>query len=81
MGKLSAADARQNFADLLNRTAYNKERTVITRRGKGVAALVPLEDLKLLEELENMISSEEIRKTLGDPNILTWTDFKKDIGM
>ena len=57
MSSLTASKARQEFADLLNRVAYKGERILIERNGKDVAALVPVEDLTLLEEL-----TEEERK-------------------
>jgi antitoxin (DNA-binding transcriptional repressor) of toxin-antitoxin stability system len=37
------------------------ERVVVHRRGKAVAALIPLEDLALLEELEEQKDIEEYR--------------------
>ncbi len=49
MTTLSTVKARENFSDPVNRSAYGKERVVLTRRGKGVVAVVPIEDLKLLE--------------------------------
>ena len=51
MAELSTVDARERFADLLNRVAYGKERIVLMRRGKAVAAMIPLEDLRRLEAL------------------------------
>jgi prevent-host-death family protein len=39
------AEAKRRFSELLGRVQYAKERVVITKRGKAVAALVPLEDL------------------------------------
>ena len=35
----------------MNRAAYGKERTVVSRRGKDLAAVIPIEDLRLLERL------------------------------
>ena len=45
---MTTAKARDHFADLLNRTAYGKERVVLTRHGKPVVAVVPVEDLVLM---------------------------------
>jgi prevent-host-death family protein len=47
------AEARGRFADLLSRVAYRGERVVITRHGKPLAALIPADDLELLERLED----------------------------
>jgi prevent-host-death family protein len=43
--------AKSEFTDVVNRAAKAKEQTVLSRRGKGIAAIVPIEDLKLLEHL------------------------------
>ncbi len=53
MNRLNASEAREGFADLLNRVAYRGERIVLHRRGKDVAAIVSVEDLELLERLED----------------------------
>jgi prevent-host-death family protein len=45
MRKLSTGDARERFAEIVNEAAYADKRTVITRRGKEVAAVVPITDL------------------------------------
>lgn len=52
MAHLPASKARDGFADTINRVAYGKERVVLRRRGKEVAAVVPIDDLRLLEKLE-----------------------------
>ena len=69
MNMISTVKARKNFSDLVNRSAYGKERVVVTRRGKGVVALVPIEDLKLLEAIEDRLDLEDVEKALADPEI------------
>jgi len=49
----STSAARGSFADMLNRAAYGKERVVVTRRGKPLAAIVPMEDMAVLDALAN----------------------------
>jgi prevent-host-death family protein len=61
MAMLEATKAKDTFGDTLNRAAYGKERIILTRRGKPIAALVPLEDIALLNELENQADAEEVR--------------------
>ena len=56
--------ARQGFADTINRAAYGKERVVVRRRGKEIAAVVPIDDLRLLEELEDRIDLADARAAL-----------------
>jgi prevent-host-death family protein len=51
MAHVSVSKARQEFPDLVNRAAYGKERIVVSRRGKDLAAVIPIDDLRLLERL------------------------------
>jgi prevent-host-death family protein len=53
MTEIGVADIRANLADVINRVAYGGERIVLQRRGKRVLAVVPMEDLALIEEMEN----------------------------
>jgi prevent-host-death family protein len=62
---LEVTDARQKLADTINRVAYGKERILLRRRGKDMAALVPVEDLALLEELEDRSDVEAARAALA----------------
>lgn len=66
MTKLTTTAAREAFSDVVNRAAYGKERVLLTRRGKGLVAVVPVEDLELLEHLEDRIDVDEARKALAD---------------
>lgn len=48
MIKMTTVEARENFSDLINKAAYGNERVVLTRRGKALAAVIPLADLNEL---------------------------------
>lgn len=50
---MNTLEAKEQFADLINRVAHSKERIVLTRRGKEIAAIVPLEDLKTLQQSQD----------------------------
>lgn len=58
--RMTAQEARDGFADALNRVAYGRDRVVVERRGKPVAAIVSLYDLKCLEEIEAREDAEDI---------------------
>lgn len=58
---LSASDARENLAELVNQVAYGSQRVVIARRGRAIAALIPIEDLRKLELLEKKGRDESDR--------------------
>jgi len=81
---LNSTDARDRLADVLNRVAYAKDRVRITRRGKEVAAVVPIEDLELIERLEDEIDIREAKKALADVKkhgTIPWEKVKKDLGL
>ena len=45
-GKVSTMDVRQRIGDLLNRVALRHDEFIIERKGKPLAALVPVERLE-----------------------------------
>jgi len=61
MTRLAAQKVQENFSDTLDRVVDKKERIILHRQGKNVAALVPVEDLVLLEELEDRLDVEDFR--------------------
>jgi prevent-host-death family protein len=71
MTRLNVSKAREEFPELVNRAAYGKERTIVSRRGKDLAAVIPMEDLHLLERLarEEMdrLDIESARAALAEP--------------
>ena len=66
METLNTSDARERLAEVLNRVAYAKDRVRITRRGKEIAAVVPIEDLELIEKLEDKIDLQEAEEALAE---------------
>ncbi len=84
MDRINATEARDNLADILNRVAYGKDRVLITRRGKDLVALVPIEDLALIERLEDEIDVQEAKKALADARkhgTIPWEQAKKELGL
>ena len=47
---IDVADAKKRLSELMSRVAYNRERFLVQRRGKPMAALVSAEDLLILEQ-------------------------------
>ena len=64
MVRIAASEAREDFAETINRVVYRGERVVLHRRGKNLAAIVPIADLELLEAIEDSIDVEAARKAL-----------------
>ena len=68
MATLTAVKARATFSDVVSQVAYEKERIVLTRNGKPMVAVVPVEDLRLLESIEDRADIEAALSVLADPN-------------
>jgi len=78
------SEAREHFATIVNQVAYGGERVRLTRHGKAVAAVVPIEDLDFLEDLEDEIDLELVREALADPENQTTIpldEVKRQLGL
>ena len=78
---IGVAEIRDNFADALNRVMYQGERIVLERRGKGVAVLVSMDDLALLEHYEDQFDIAEAKKALAEGGIVPLEDIESRLGM
>ena len=65
--KISTADARKKFSNIVNRVAFGKESIILTRRGEELAALVGIDELRLLQELEDRIDIADAVKAFKEP--------------
>ena len=84
MGQVSTVNARKQISEVINRAAFGKERMILTRRGKEVAAVVPIEDVKVLEALEDRIDLEDARAALVEAKgkrTIPWGKLKKELGL
>src|SRR5438477_9250539 len=78
---MSVKTIRDNLADAINRVAYAGERVVLTRKRKGVAALVSMEDLARLQRLEDEADVRAARKALKEKGSVPFADIKKRLGI
>ena len=88
MATITAREARACFSDLINRAAYAKERVMITRKGRKMAAIIPMElyDLldSVLEEFEYSKDVEKARAALAEverEGTVSWDKVKSDLGI
>ncbi|MEW5913108.1 MAG: type II toxin-antitoxin system Phd/YefM family antitoxin [Thermodesulfobacteriota bacterium] len=75
---------RQGASAVLSRVEYGGERVAVTRHGKPVAAVVPLEDLEALEALEDALDLAQAKKALAEARkkgSLSWAQVKKELGL
>ena len=76
----TTSTARAEFADLVNRAEYAGERTVVHRRKKPVAAIVPIEDLELIERYEDELDLRLVKRVRREKTI-PWEKVKKELGL
>ena len=85
--EFTTSEAREKFADLIEQVYFHKERLILTRRGKKAVALIPIEDLELLqsfedeEDAQDIKDMEEAKKQQGDQPLIPWEQVKADLGL
>lgn len=77
--RYTTSTARTQFADIINRAEYAGERTIVHRRNKAVAAVVPIDDLELIERYEDELDRRLIRKARKEKS-LPWEQVEKELG-
>jgi prevent-host-death family protein len=70
---MSAAEARENLAELINRVAYGDERIVLTRHGKALVAMVSIDDLEALDRYQDYLDGQ-----LADE---AWEEYQREGGI
>ena len=81
MTRVSMTKARQDFTDIANRVMYGSERICIEKNNKPAVAVVPIEDLELIEALEDKIDVQAALKALKEPGFITLKALKKKLGI
>jgi prevent-host-death family protein len=82
--EFTTREARNNMAEIINSAAFGHERIVLTRRGKGLVAVVPIEDLEVLERIEDMEDLRAVEAALADPENrkrIPWEEVKKALNL
>jgi prevent-host-death family protein len=65
--KVSTIEVRQRIGDLLNRVALRHDEFVIERKGKPLAALVPVERLEQMRRFARRHALDFFEKRRGTP--------------
>lgn len=58
---ISLVNLRKSLGNIIDRASIARERTTVSKNGKAVAAVIPVEDLELLESLEARADLEALR--------------------
>jgi prevent-host-death family protein len=83
MKEITTAEARRHMAELLSRAAYGKERFVVTRHGKELVAIVPLEEVTLLDRLRSLLTRKEFEAALAEveeARTRPWSEVRRELG-
>ena len=82
INKVTAADARKNLSHIINKVAYGKESFVLTRRGQAVAALVSIDDLKLIGDIEELLDIEDAWKARNETGEnIPWETLRAELNL
>lgn len=83
-GHIGVSAARESFSELVNRAAYGGERVLVSRRGRPIAAIVPIEDVEFMERMEDELDLQAAREALADPENavpIPWEQVKAELGL
>ncbi|MDD3927808.1 MAG: type II toxin-antitoxin system Phd/YefM family antitoxin [bacterium] len=81
---ISTTEAKDQLSTLVNRAAFGRERIFLTRRGKDVAVLVPIEDVTYIEEMEKSFLAKEVHAGLTEfeqGKSKPWEEVKAELGL
>jgi prevent-host-death family protein len=84
MQSYTSKQARDDFSTLLSRVAFSGERVLITRQGKQLVAVIPINDLRQLEALEDLADLKEARASLAEAKekgSVSWKSLKGQLGL
>jgi len=81
---IPVSKARDEMKDLFNRVAYGKGRIYLTSHQKKMVAIVPIEDIAMLEAMEDLedirIAEKRIKKAEKEGTI-TEKELRKRLGL
>src|SRR5437763_1290080 len=79
---VSTSKARVDFAEMINQVAYGGERVVLDRHGKPIAAIIPIDDLTFLEEIENRMDIDAAKRALAESDErIPYEKLRQELGL
>ncbi|MHB8994342.1 MAG: type II toxin-antitoxin system Phd/YefM family antitoxin [Armatimonadota bacterium] len=82
MADVTVSELRADMSAAMNRVAFGKERIIVQRQGKALAALVPIEDIEALEACEDRLWVELAEERMAEPGEdVPWKQVKKNAGL
>ncbi|MCJ7673765.1 MAG: type II toxin-antitoxin system Phd/YefM family antitoxin [Sedimentisphaerales bacterium] len=81
MTKVSMTKARQDFTNIANRVMFGDERICIEKNNKAAFALVPVEDVEILEALEDQIDVQAAKAAIKKGKFIDLEALAKQLGV
>lgn len=78
---LTATQVREKFSEVVSRVRYGHERILLGRHGHEQAAIVPIEDLRLIEKLEDALDLSAAREALRESGTVSWEKLRAELGI
>ncbi len=79
MSTTSVSELKSALSEFLNRAAYGRERIIVASRGKPKAAVISIDDLHRLEELEDALAAHEALEAYETAETTPWDEVKAEL--
>ncbi len=77
---ISATELKTGFGDATGRVEFGGERIIVRRNGREAFALVPMDDLRLLEAIEDKTDVLAAKESLADPRpSIPWDEAETEL--
>jgi PHD/YefM family antitoxin component YafN of YafNO toxin-antitoxin module len=87
MSTVSVAEARRTLPEILNRAAFSHQRTVISRHDEAIAAVISMDELRMLDALleryedETDVADARLALLEAREDRIAWDDIKNEFGL
>lgn len=82
MTDVTATDARQRLAELIDDARRSGEPIRITRRGRPIAVILDAATYeRLIEDADDAMDRAELRVARDDDEFVPWDEVKADLGL
>ena len=78
---ISVTKVRENLADIVGEVRFAHKRIKLSSNGKNIGAIVPLEDLELLEAIEDKVDIELAQGSLKVEGSSTVDEVLEEFGL
>jgi len=81
---MTVSELRNCFAEVFDRVGIKGERVILRRNKKPLVAMIPVEDLELLEAIEDRLDTDAIEQAIKaeeGKEPVPWEKVKKELGL